>query len=82
MSETTIPTAAKAIYDAAVSLPKEDRVELIEALIVSVHEDDAPPFAEEWRDEIRRRIAQVDSGEVTPVSWEEVRRKARKPPGG
>lgn len=78
MENTAVSDRAKAIYAAAVALPKEDRGDLIDALIVSLHEEPAVPFSAEWREEIDRRIAQIDRGEVTLIPWEETRRKARE----
>ncbi|QDV38546.1 addiction module protein [Tautonia plasticadhaerens] len=66
----------------ALKLPEGDRLELVEALIVSFQSSEAPPFDDSWREVIRRRSAELDSGEVEPVPWSEVKRRAREAAGG
>lgn len=75
------PTAEQ-LLTVALELPDDDRLELIEALIVSFQPPDRPPFDESWREVIRRRSAELVSGSVVPVSWEEVKRQARGAAGG
>jgi putative addiction module component (TIGR02574 family) len=58
----------------ALELPDDDRLELIEALLVSFQSPDRPPFDESWRDVIRRRSAELATGTVVPVPWEELKR--------
>ena len=70
------------LFDAALLLPDGDRVELVEALIVSLQPDDQPPFDESWRKVIQRRSSELRSGQVTPIPWEEVKRQAREKAGG
>ena len=43
-----------------------------------MHPASASRLHPEWTDEIRRRIEEVESGKVTPVPWEEVRRKVHE----
>jgi putative addiction module component (TIGR02574 family) len=77
MSPTT-----EQLLDAALALPDEDRLELVEALAASLRPTDRPPFDESWRAVIQRRSAELRRGEVVPVPWEEVKRKARENAGG
>jgi putative addiction module component (TIGR02574 family) len=70
------------LFDTVLSLPAGDRVELVEALIASFRPDDQPPFHDAWRPVIERRSAELRSGQVTPVSWAEVKRTAREKSGG
>jgi putative addiction module component (TIGR02574 family) len=74
------PTAEQ-LLNAALALPDGDRLELVEALIVSFQPADRPPFDESWREVIRRRAAELRAGHVTPVPWEEVKRQAREQAG-
>jgi putative addiction module component (TIGR02574 family) len=62
------------LVDAALALPDGDRMELVETLIASFQPVDRPPFDESWREVIRRRSAELRSGQVTPVPWAEVKR--------
>jgi putative addiction module component (TIGR02574 family) len=71
------PTVEQLLND-ALALPDDDRLELVEALIVSFQPHDRPPFDESWREVIRRRSAELAAGSVVPVPWEEVKRQARE----
>jgi putative addiction module component (TIGR02574 family) len=62
-------------------LPDEDRLEITEALIASLRPTDQPPFDASWGEVIRRRSAELRSGRVTPVPWEEVKRQGREKAG-
>ncbi len=66
--------AATELVNAVLALPEPDRSEVIEALQASLH----PPAGlhPAWGPELRRRAAQLDSGEVKGVPHEEVMRKA------
>ena len=70
------------VLSAALALPDGDRLELVEALIASLQPADRPPFDDSWRDVIRRRSAELRSGAVTPIPWDEVKRQAREKAGG
>jgi putative addiction module component (TIGR02574 family) len=74
--------ATEQLLDAALALPEEERLQFAEALIVSLQPDDQPPFDESWREIIQRRSAELRSGQVTPVTWEEVKRRTREKAGG
>jgi len=63
-------------------LPDEDRLEITEALIASLRPAEKPPFDAAWREVIRRRSAELSSGQVTPVSWEQVKQRSREKTGG
>ncbi len=77
MSDTT-----EQVLTTALGLPEDQRLELVEALIASLQPQDRPPLDESWRDVIRRRSAELQSGAVTPVPWSEVKRQAREKAGG
>jgi putative addiction module component (TIGR02574 family) len=66
--------ATEQLLDAALALPDEDRLEFVEALIVSLQPNDRPPFDDSWREIIQRRSAELQSGKVTPIPWEELKR--------
>lgn len=63
------------LLDAALALPEDERAELVELLTASL---DAPPSSlhPAWKAEIHRRAAELDSGAVKPIPWEEVQRRA------
>jgi putative addiction module component (TIGR02574 family) len=66
---------AEQVLTAALRLPDEERLELVEALIVSFQPPDQAPFDDSWREVIRRRSAELASGQVIPVPWAEVKRR-------
>jgi len=64
------------LYQAALALPEEQRAELVDRLLDTLPPDVPSQLHPAWRAELKRRSAQVDAGEVTPVPWDEVRRLA------
>jgi putative addiction module component (TIGR02574 family) len=70
------------VLTAALGLPDQDRLEIVEALITSLQPEDRPPFDESWRAVIERRSSELKSGQVTTVPWAEVKRQAREKAGG
>jgi putative addiction module component (TIGR02574 family) len=53
----------------ALDLPPSERADLIEAIAASL---DGFALGEEWEEEIRQRVQDIDSGRVQPVPGEEV----------
>lgn len=64
------------VLSAALLLPQEDRLNLIDALWNSVPPDSDVCFSEEWAHEIERRVAELDSGAPKTISWSQVRDEA------
>jgi putative addiction module component (TIGR02574 family) len=66
---------ANEILKRALTLPVAERAELASSLIESL--DDATDKSVEaaWDEEIVRRMAELDSGKVKPVSLEQARRR-------
>ena len=67
----------KALQEAALDLPPDERASLARKLLLSLDESAEEELAETWLSEAERRAREIDRGEVQPVSAEEVRRKAR-----
>ena len=67
---------ANRLYEDAMALPEDERAELAARLLDSLTKDTPSQLHPAWGEELCRRLAQVDSGEVTPISWEEVKRTA------
>lgn len=59
------------------ALPPEDRVRLAEELLATVQEVDAE-VEQAWDAEIRRRIAEIDSGTAKLIPAEEVFAEVRR----
>lgn len=52
------------------NLPRDERTRLVEALISSLDEESEIEVA--WREEIRKRVAELDSGSVETLDGETV----------
>ena len=61
----------------ALALPLEVRAALIDSLISSLDQTVDAAGEEVWREEIYRRLQQIDSGAVQLIQWEEARRRLR-----
>lgn len=59
------------------ALPPEDRVRLAEELLASVQEPDAEVDSA-WAEEIKRRIAEIDSGKAKLIPADEVFAEVRR----
>lgn len=59
----------------ALSLPVAERADLAGSLIESLDEAEDESVAALWDKEVARRMAEVDSGEVKPVSLDEARQR-------
>ena len=65
------------IFNDAVALPPDVRVELTERLIASLAEDISPEMTNAQLAEVRRRIPQVESGEAELIPGDEALVRAR-----
>lgn len=70
--------AAEQVFQAALALPDEERLKLVEALLASHAPSDDLPFDPAWLDEVRQRSAEVESGTVPLDSWRAVRERVRR----
>ncbi len=59
----------------ALTLPVAERAELAGSLIESLDEADDESVKAAWDEEITRRMEDLDSGRVKPVSLEEAQRR-------
>jgi putative addiction module component (TIGR02574 family) len=66
----------------ALALRDQDRAELAGALIKSLESEPAPGVTEAWREEIERRLHDIDTGAVKTESWESVRERLARAPRG
>ena len=64
------------LRDEALALPAEQRAELVVELLASldddISEEDPDEIDRAWGDEMLRRSAQIASGEVKTLTWDEV----------
>ena len=66
------------LYAQALKLSAGDRAELAGLLLESLDDSADKDVDEAWREEIERRMQEMDNGTVTPVSWEQVRARLLK----
>jgi putative addiction module component (TIGR02574 family) len=69
---------AEKLYQDALNLPPDKRAELTDLLVESLAEDVPPAIAKAQIDEVRRRIAEVESGEVALIPGDEALARVRK----
>ena len=70
-------TTAEKLYQDALALPSETRVELTERLVASLADDVPAEIQRAHIDEVRKRIAQVESGEVELIPGDEALAQVR-----
>jgi putative addiction module component (TIGR02574 family) len=63
------------ILKQAMALPGEARAALAGALLDSLDNETNESAEAEWDIEIARRVQELDSGSVRPISWVEARRQ-------
>ena len=63
------------LFRDASELPERDRAALAGLLIESLGADPEPDVEAAWSDEIKRRVADLDAGNVETIPREEVRRR-------
>ncbi len=68
----------ESLFNAALNLTDEQRADLADRLLDTITEDRSTPLHPAWRDVVARRSAELDSGLVRPVPWDEVRQSARE----
>jgi putative addiction module component (TIGR02574 family) len=61
------------LFAQASTLSEEERATLAGLLIESLESDVDPDVEEAWRQEIERRVAELDSGTAQTVPWETVK---------
>jgi putative addiction module component (TIGR02574 family) len=66
---------ANEILKKALTLPVSERAELAGSLIESLDDPEDPSVEAAWDAEIIRRMEELDSGRVKPLSLEEARRR-------
>lgn len=64
------------VFEAAKALSLDEQYELLHRLQVNL-KPLPPTLSPEWEEEIKRRVAELDSGEAETYSWEEVKEFAR-----
>ena len=68
---------ASELLKRALALSDQERAELASSLIDSLDPTIDADAEQAWQEEIARRLAEIESGKVKTVPWDEVRRKGR-----
>jgi putative addiction module component (TIGR02574 family) len=72
-----MPTTAEQLYQEALSLPLEARADLTERLVATLAEEIPSEITPAQLDEVHRRVAQVESGEVALIPGDEALARVR-----
>jgi putative addiction module component (TIGR02574 family) len=70
--------SARELFDEAMRLEPRERASLIRLLIESPDAETDEGVEDAWRVEIERRMAELDSGAVETIPWEEVRARLER----
>ena len=65
--------SARELYEEAMRLDPKERATLMRLLVDSLDAESEEGAEAVWQIEIERRIAELDSGQVQAVPWEELR---------
>jgi putative addiction module component (TIGR02574 family) len=65
------------LEDEALHLPEQERARLAHKLLLSLESQDEVEIAEDWREEAKRRAADLDNGLASPVAADVVRAAAQ-----
>jgi len=70
--------SARDLFEEAMSLDPEERATLMRLLIETLDTESEEGVEDAWRVEIERRMAELDSGAVQAVPWEELRARLHR----
>jgi putative addiction module component (TIGR02574 family) len=65
--------SARDLFEEAMRLAPEERATLMRLLIEALDAEAEEGVEDAWRVEIERRMAELDSGAVETIPWEELR---------
>lgn len=65
--------SARELFEEAMRLDPKERAALMRLLVDSLDAESEEGAEEAWQAEIERRIAELDSGQLQAVPWEELR---------
>jgi putative addiction module component (TIGR02574 family) len=64
---------AKELLAQALELEESERAEIAGSLLQSLEPSPSSDVETAWREEVRKRLAELDSGEAETIPWETVR---------
>jgi hypothetical protein len=65
------------LENAALDLPLDQRIDLIQSLLLSIEQDSEQKIQDAWIEQAKSRAQQIRTGAVLPISDHEVRKKAK-----
>jgi len=65
--------SARELFEEAMRLDPEERATLMRLLIDTLDAESEAGAEDAWRTEVERRIAELDSGAVEAIPWEDLR---------
>jgi putative addiction module component (TIGR02574 family) len=78
MEDIDMPIVAKRVFDEALSLPANARINLVEKLLISLNLPTQAEIDRLWAEEAERRIAQIERGAVKLLPGKKVFTDIRK----
>ncbi|HEV2437195.1 MAG TPA: addiction module protein [Verrucomicrobiae bacterium] len=66
------------IIEAASHLPREQMAEVVDRLTLTLHDDAEPEIETAWKQETRRRLAELENGKVQAITGDVVSSRIRK----
>ena len=66
-------TTTQELLNTALGLPEKDRADLAASLIESLDQPFDSDAQTAWAEEVRRRVADLDSRSIRAIPWEEAR---------
>ena len=67
----------ESVLNEALSMSPSERAMVAHCLISSIDEPADENVEQEWLTLARKRLAELESGEVKPVTWDELKRRIR-----
>jgi putative addiction module component (TIGR02574 family) len=77
-----MPSDVIDLFKQASDLPDRDRATLAGILLESLETEVDPDVEAAWKEEIERRLADLDAGRVQSIPWEEVKARLIRRFGG
>ena len=71
-------TKSEFILNEALSMSPAERARIAHCLIYSLEEPKAESVDTQWIQLAQKRLEELESGTVKPVSWEEIKKKVRE----
>ena len=71
----TMSSKGQRLLEEALALPAQERTDLATTLLESLDEGEDEGVEDAWSEEIKRRVEDVESGNVKTVPWSEARKR-------